>query len=724
MGVAVAALDAFCKKPCYRGMYYSICGYSLLGVLHHVGFRVYSHYLRADSNLAEQALYSGNLGSGCFVGIIFGAAGSTGRLLRISDCLLPLQSCGKSTGNICEQLQAATSVGMGRRLRRQDDRESARPTTHSHIARGIRPSRSLDGIAGLATYGFLPRHSRLRLQHSCLRLVASQWYPGGANEGTPINQIEQAEESLVQRLIGGEPRAMVVAGRSDLSALAADQTLALNKVTQQIGLRRKLRRLVRDAIYGIGICRIGMTHDRDVPIREIAPDLDEEAEDKVGIGRMMVEVVSFESWVHDCQADTLEEKEFCGHAYWVDEDDLGYYLPGVKKSDLVDEEKRWIDEHGDEMAGAISRGTDGAAQLGSYGKKYWLWDIWLPRKNTIVTMPVNGTGDVAYVRKWNSRPGGPYLFLQYREIPDQAMPKSVLADLSLVHDSLNSTFRKVIDQTREQKTVLGFKPGHEDDAQRILDVGNRGCVQMRDPSAVQEFKFNGPDQALLATLLQERELASIIGGNTDSLSGLASQSPTLGQEEIVGQNASVKVQAMEIETAEFVREAFEAMRWYLYHEQMEPVPFVKEVRGTDIRIPGEWSAIKASASAGRYDAYEIRIEPSLAYRSSKQRLQDLIGLWQNVIMPALQTGMLKQVPDMDRLMEIIAQYSNLPELKTILRFATPEEQQSMGGQEMPRQSPVTTRNYVRRGSPGPTRSGMAMQALQMMGSGNQQNAGG
>jgi hypothetical protein len=57
------------------------------------------------------------------------------------------------------------------------------------------------------------------------------------------------------------------------------------------------------------------------------------------------------------------------------------------------------------------------------------------------------------------------------------------------------------------------------------------------------------------------------------------------------------------------------------------------------------------------------------------------------------------------------------EIKQLLRQVTPDEM-SMAGE--PRQSPTTTRNYVRRSAPGPTRSGNAMQAMQMMGSGNGQ----
>jgi hypothetical protein len=177
---------------------------------------------------------------------------------------------------------------------------------------------------------------------------------------------------------------------------------------------------------------------------------------------------------------------------------------------------------------------------------------------------------------------------------------------------------------------------------------------------------------------------------------------------------------MEIETADFVVELFEAMRWYLYHEQVEPIPIVKKVRGTDIRLDSEFSSVSAMASGARFDAYELQIVPgSRSYRTPEQRLQTIVQWWQSVILPGLQMGLTRKAPDLDQLNEIGARYSDLPELRMILRDATEEEMQaaSAGGGEGPGKPPVTTRNYVRRGSPGPTNKGMAMQAMQMMGGG-------
>ncbi len=526
-------------------------------------------------------------------------------------------------------------------------------------------------------------HSRKKLDHvreSRRKLLArakgSEWFE--SEERVPINQMAQQEWALVQHLAGGDPKALVVPGGPEMGPAAYEQTLAINAVAARLNIRRKFRRLVQDALYGIGICRIGMVRGKNIPIREIAPELDEEGE--VGIGQLEMQVISLESWVHDCQADCLEEREFCGHAYWVDKEDIESYLPGVKPEQLETDEKRWIDEHGSAMAGAISRGVDGDGS-DNYRDKYWLWDLWVPKQNVIITTPVNGNGEIANVRPWRSRPGGPYLFLYYRELPDQAIPISIQADLALVHDSLNSTFRKLIDQTREAKTVLGFKPGHEGDAEGIRDASSRQIIQMRDPTAVQEFNFNGPDQALLGMLLQTRELASIIGGNTDVLAGLGSQSPTATQEQMVSQQAGGKIQLHEVDTADFQVEVFEAIRWYLYHEQLEPIPIVGEVEGTDIRFQEMFNAPKAQSMPGTFDSFQLKIEPYTGiYRAPEQRFQAMLSLWERLIVPAVQLGILDRTPDMDALMKIAAQYLDMPELMQLLRAVSPEEQAMTGGE--------------------------------------------
>jgi hypothetical protein len=573
-------------------------------------------------------------------------------------------------------------------------------------------------------------HSRDRLDYvrnSRRKLLArtkgSEWFPNSntieGEERCPFNQMSQQEWALVQHLVGGDPKALVVPGGAGLKAAAYEQTLAINAVAQAVGLKKKFRRLVMDALYGgIGICQIRMAADYS-NLKWADPTLDEEV--IIGPGsRPEVQVISLEAWVHDCQADSLKEAEFCGHSYWVPREQIKRHLPNVDLTKLQVEEKRFIDEHGHEMAGAISRGTGGAGG-NDLREKYWLWDLWIPGQNVMVTTPVGGTGEHAHVRPWRSRPGGPYLYLCYRELPDQAIPVSVMADIAPLHDALASTFEKLINQTKNAKTVLGYKPGHEDDAERIRDASNFQIVQMRDPDSAREFNYNGPDQAILATGLQLRELSSIQGGNTDTLAGLGSQAPTATQEQMISEGASGKVQLHEVDTADFQVKVFNAIRWYIYHEQEAEIPIVGQVEGTDIRFSQTFNAEKAAMMPGEFDSFQMQIEPyTNTYRAPEQRFQMLLHLWERLIMPGVQMGVLDGTPNMDRLLAIAAQYLDMPELLSLIRQVAPEEQ-AMMAEGAARQSPTTTRNYTRRSAPGPTHAGNAMAALQMMGASNGQS---
>lgn len=566
-----------------------------------------------------------------------------------------------------------------------------RPKDRKRIMTAVDHSRRALKTARSARREFLKRYS------------GSEWYENGADKDTPINQLAQFVDTVTHQIAGGEPQALVLARNPLQDAEASDQTDALNKVSRNIKLRRKLHALIRDAMFGMGIARVGMALDR----MAVLPGFEDEGE--VPIGKLHIDVISLDCWVHDMSADTLEEVEFCGDAYWVWEDEIEDFLPGVDRKKLIFEEKKFRDEHGDDMAAGISRGTE-TYDSADYGRKFWLWDLWLPREEVVMTVPVNGTGEVANVRQWRSRPGGPYLYLWFETVPDQVLPKPVVADLALVHDSLNSTFRKLIEQTAEAKTVLGYKPGHEDDAERIRDAKSRDVIAMKDPTAVQEHSFNGPDQSLLAMLLQTRDLASIIGGNTDAMGGLEAQADTLGQEQIIQGQVSRKVQAMQIDVAGFTVEMFEALRWYLWHEQYDPIRFMKQGPEGD-NVPAVWSSLETQ---GQYDDYEMQIEPySLVYRSPEQRLGTIISLWERFIAPALQMGTLGRVPNMDKMLEILARYSNLPELRSILDFADPADLPGAGGGES-RQSPVTTRNYVRRGQPGMSRQGQSGEMMKML----------
>jgi hypothetical protein len=171
-----------------------------------------------------------------------------------------------------------------------------------------------------------PRRIRVEMLK---RYAGSEYSDNGATHDTPVNEIALATNSLIQNLAGGEPQALVLSLDPSQEVAAYDQSQSLNKASKDLGLRRKLHRWMRDAILGpMGIARVGAAQAGMLPTRELFPDLDEDGEEP--IGEIVLDVISLDNWVHDMTADDLEHIQFCGHRYWVRNDELPEYLPELK----------------------------------------------------------------------------------------------------------------------------------------------------------------------------------------------------------------------------------------------------------------------------------------------------------------------------------------------------------------------------------------------------------
>ena|GEM_PF-5722759 len=564
----------------------------------------------------------------------------------------------------------------------------------------------------------LEPHRRKRKQ--LLDKLAGSEYGDGSAMPTPFNHLAQQMQVHIQQLAGGEPQALVLASSDQHEMAAYDQSRALNKEAKRLRMRAKLHRLIRDAMVGVGIAKVGMVHSGYLHTSEELPI----EGDPIPLGELSLETISLDNFVLDTRSDDIERLEYCGHRYWVLKEDLDQYLGDKTSEDTSEDEKAVYDGDGNERATTISRGTDTQWDE-TRTSRVWLWDLWLPRENVIITVPVDGTGVRAKVRKWKGPRRGRYHFLYFDEIPDQVIPKADLADVVHLHDSMNSTFRKLDQMCRDYKMITGVRQGFEDDGTSVRDAKHGDTVAMRDTDSVKPITYNGPDQAMLAVFLQTRDLASLAGGNTDAMGGLGQQGDTLGQEQIIKGAANQRIQSRQIATATLTVELFEAIRWHLWHDQMVPIPFTKENPYTGHKLQASWSAMDAEETDARFDDFEDQIEPySLVYKGPEQRIQQLVELWERILMPALQTGTLQEAPDLQALLGIFSRYMNLPEVKQITNVVDPEMMQQMGGGDGPRQSPVTTRNYVRQGKPGMSRQGATATMTQQLIAGANQQGGG
>jgi len=102
------------------------------------------------------------------------------------------------------------------------------------------------------------------------------------------------------------------------------------------------------------------------------------------------------------------------------------------------------------------------------------------------------------------------------------------------------------------------------------------------------------------------QLFSRQAGNLDLIAGLENAAPTLGQEEMLAGNASVRLFDMRREAMRTAANVFRRVAWYRYHDPTHAPTLKRNVPGVDFPIESDWTPeLRAQASI---EDYEIKTE--------------------------------------------------------------------------------------------------------------------
>jgi len=542
--------------------------------------------------------------------------------------------------------------------------------------------------------------------------VGNHYSEDGATDRVPVNFIELAANIYTQQLAARSPQALVTTDIKHLKPMAYTFELALNKLCEDIGLGETLREVVIDALFSVGIVRVGLERKATVKIEN--HDID--------VGQPFAEPVSLDDWVHDTTATRLSQCQFMGHRYRVLLDDLKESDMFKNTFDLQPSEKTGINEHGDTKVDSLSHGAKAGVE--EYQDRIDLWDIWLPFENKLITI-VAGDGDDRVIREteWDGPDSGPYRILSFGIVPGNIMPLAPSALWMDLHDLANRMFRKLGRQTERQKTILGVQAGNENDGERIKNANDGDTIPMDNPEKAREYRFGGIDQPSLAFLLQVKDLFVYLGGNLDSLGGLAPMADTLGQDQLLAQNASKRVVDMQDKVILFTKEIIESLGYYLWNDPLIELPLYKRVPGMEeISVPTNFNM---DHEQGLFYEYNIDIEPySMQHQSPQMKLQTLTQVFAQFIAPFAPMMAEQGINiDFESLMKIIGKYSNVNELNDILEFAGPSMFDRPPVGRMPEKMGGTTKHISERvNRPGATRHGKdAAMAQALLGSAPQQD---
>jgi hypothetical protein len=542
--------------------------------------------------------------------------------------------------------------------------------------------------------------------------VGTHYGDAGAAKKVPMNLLELAINTYTRQLSANNPRFVCTTKQVGLKPKASKFEIALNNLIQEIEFYKTMRVLVINAMFSMGIAKVGMSAYKKVELDGFTHD----------VGQTFADSVDLDDWVHDCNARRFDQIQFAGNKYRLP---LAY----VKESGLYDnaDDLKATTKHDYEKS--EDKAEDLSKKSGAYGSdedEYQdhieLWDLWLPQENLIVTMPC-GDGKPIRVVEWEGPEYGPYHLLSFGEVPNNIMPLAPVELWIDLHDLANGLMRKLSYQAERQKTVLGIQRGQDADGKRIVKANDGDAIAMDDPSSAKEYRYGGMDQQNLGFMLQINDVYSRHAGNLDTLGGLSPQADTATQERILSESASKRMTDLQDRTVQFTKEVGKALGWHLWYDKLTTLPLYKRDPGTGYEIPMTFTPEERD---GDLYEYNIDIEPySMQDKGPGAKLRVVKEFIAEVVAPfAPQMAQAGMQINFEGLARTYAKYANMNELEEIITFGNPQAPppEAAPEQTAPAKPSTTTRNYVRTSRPGASRGGKeAIMAAALFG-GNPQPA--
>jgi len=449
-------------------------------------------------------------------------------------------------------------------------------------------------------------------------------------------------------------------------------------------------------VLHVGVANIGMAEVYGQPIYETAP---------------YFEHIPLEDYFHDMNASRIEKGEYQGHFYYIN-------LERAKDNpNFIKEARERLTPDGEEReATDYARLHDIGGIVGPRDKSLHdmvtLMNVWIPEEKLLLVLPNNATkpGDVLQIVEWDGSKHGPYIYLGFKWMDGNTMPKSLFMELAPIHVSVNNVGRKVKDSIEAFKRI-GLVPGAADtqDAKNIMKTQHGDVTGVENPGAIVEQTYGGVDAGSLTVLQMLQERFSYYGGNLDVLGGLKSQAETLGQEQILQQQSSGKLNHMRNEVNRFVQQAISDYALWMWKSQQ---PFNVTYSIGDFEIPVEFSKDERSHD---FFAHTIEVVPySMAMRTPQQKFVELMTVLDRLMpyWPMFQAQ--GATINAKEFLRLAAKELDKPELVDLIQFGQPPENYETAESPPRMQSPPTTNRIQTRISGRANDSPSSQMAMQMM----------
>lgn len=533
-----------------------------------------------------------------------------------------------------------------------------------------------------------------RTAKELIRDHVGSWYqekPHGARYKTLVNFINQTARIYTVALAANNPRVKVTTENPDQWPFARRFQVGLNKLISDMQLHTTFRAIVLDAFFCIGC---GVVQMRDTDGTRFHGLLESEEDVWLDPGEPWVNRVPRDHLILDMAVRELSKMRYCGHIYRADfqkvMDEPGYDKAAKKLLSPTSKNQISDAEFAQEIA------TGGAVDDDELKPMIWLMDLWIAENRSVATFALDVDAPPLIERDWTGSQGGPYKFLSLGLVPDNLVPISPAANLKGLHDLANRNYRKMERQADAQRTINVYPPGEEEDALRYRDAKDGDWVRGRNPKDISQVKIGGVDPGLQAFQLIVAEQFNTMAGNVRAMGGLGQQASTLGQEEMIQESVSRIEADMHLGVMAFAGEVCTDLGFLMWNDQALTIPASVQVPGSNIRVDSSWTPERR---VGTLEDYGLSVVPySTVFKTPQQQLNELYATLDRIapLWPMFQAS--GATLDAQELLEQISDLLDRPEFKRLISFAVMTDQLG-GDQNTIRQSPVTSRETIRRNVP-------------------------
>lgn len=523
-----------------------------------------------------------------------------------------------------------------------------------------------------------------------LAAVAGDSYGAADAWGEPrdIPKLRRIQETYEELLVPTRPQCQLTTSLRQFMPSAYANELNTNRYLRDVKFERKLRRLVRDALYGVGIAKVtlqeGPVRTRAGMVNGYVPKLD---------------AISFNNFTCDTTALVIDDCEYYGHYELVD-------LEWAQTNPEFDPETRArltqvrsYSQRVDGERNAQFLGDDLPDKQETSRDKCEILELFHKPTGLIITF--NGEADsedVLAVRPWAGRANGPYHFLLFSELSDNVAPLGFIQSLFMLDEFIQTMWAKVTGQALRQKRNTFVRGSASADATRVIDAPDGEYTRVDNPDAMREVGTGGYAPENFVILMQALSMLNSVAGNPDALAGLQPQSDTATQDKLLYGAATAHTQTMQRLVTEFATGIVDDIAFYLYTDPVAIYQVDKQY------APGMGATIQVEIGPEQrkdaWESYQIHCEIySAPPQSPSQKAAKIGAFLSQLILPLMplmqQQGMMIDAQGLIRTMAKLLGLSD--ELSNIVIFGAPNDpyQQQAGNQQASTKPAATTRKYER-----------------------------